>query len=81
MPRLAAAGDHGSLKRAIDALMAAVAEPWACSGAGAGRGVQGAALDRAPSYRRGHYAQGASHGPSRLAVAAAAGIFRNCLSC
>ena len=37
--RLAATWDHDSLKRAMDALMAAAVEPWACSAAVAQAGA------------------------------------------
>ncbi len=72
--RLAATWDHDSLKRAMDTLMAAAAEPWACS-----EEVAKAALRdnwTAPRHPLDMFREPAT-GRTALAVAAAAGIFRN----
>jgi hypothetical protein len=72
--RLAATWDHDSLKRAMDALMAAAAEPWACSAAVA----QAAKAEHwtCPRHPLDMFREPAT-GRTALAVAAAAGIFRN----
>jgi hypothetical protein len=72
--RLAATWDHHSLKRAMDALMAAAAEPWACSAAAA----QAAEKEHwtAPRHPLDMFREPAT-GRTALAVAAATGIFRN----
>jgi ankyrin repeat protein len=72
--RLAATWDHDSLKRAIHSLMSAAAEPWACSEA-----VAAAAKKEnwtAPRHPLDMFREPAT-GRTALAVAAAAGIFRN----
>ncbi len=73
--RLAAAWDHDSLKRAMDALMAAAAKPWACSVAA---GAQAAEKENwtAPRHALDMFRE-AGTGRTALAVAAATGIFRN----
>jgi hypothetical protein len=71
--RLAATWDHDSLKRAIHALMEAAAEPWACS-----EEVAKAALKEnwtCPRHPLDMFRD--EKGRTALAVAAAAGIFRN----
>jgi ankyrin repeat protein len=72
--RLAATWDHDSLKRAMDALMAAAAEPWACSAAVA----QAAQIENwtCPRHPLDMFREPAT-GRTALAVAAATGIFRN----
>jgi ankyrin repeat protein len=72
--RLAGTWDHDSLKRAMDALMAAAAEPWACSAAVA----QAAKAEHwtVPRHPLDMFREPAT-GRTALAVAAAAGIFRN----
>lgn len=72
--RLAATWDHDSLKRAMDALMAAAAEPWACSEA-----VSAAAKMEnwtCPRHPLDMFRDPAT-GRTALAVASASGIFRN----
>jgi hypothetical protein len=71
--RLAAGWDHASLAQAVRALVAAAAEPWACSVAVA------QALQKhwtAPRHPLDMFRDPAT-GRTALAVAAAAGIFRN----
>jgi ankyrin repeat protein len=72
--RLATTWDHDSLKRAMDSLMAAAAEPWACSAAAAR-----AAKEEnwtVPRHPLDMFREPAT-GRTALVVAAAAGIFRN----
>ncbi len=75
MLRLASTWDHDSLKRAMDALMAAAAEPWACSAAVAQAAKE--ELWTAPRHALDMFREPAN-GKTALAVAAATGIFRNC---
>jgi ankyrin repeat protein len=72
--RLAATWDHDSLKRAMDALMAAAAEPWVCSAAVA-HAVK-TEFWTVPRHPLDMFREPAT-GRTALGVAAAAGIFRN----
>ncbi len=72
--RLASTWDHDSLKRAIDALMAAAAQPWAASAAVA-KAAQ-AEHWTSPRHPLDMFREPGT-GRTALAVAAATGIFRN----
>lgn len=71
--RLAATWDHYSLNLAIRALMAAAAEPWACSAEAATEAKE--EFWTAPRHPLDMFRD--STGRTALAVAAATGIFRN----